>query len=143
MKTTEKQSIKDRLKQFIMLKNISIREFERQIGVAYGFISNMSNSTSPSKLSRISHCFPDLNIEWLMTGEGEILKNNDSDNISQNGHHNTATMNGDITQNYAQSTDIIHLALGHSNGDVTAVYIEYDNEEIDEANRQVIDCVTK
>ena len=39
--------------------------------------------------------------------------------------------------------DIIHLALGHSNGDVTAVYIEYDNEEIDEANRQVIDCVTK
>lgn len=39
--------------------------------------------------------------------------------------------------------DIIHLALGHSNGDVTAVYIEYDNEEIDEANRLVIDAIKK
>lgn len=39
--------------------------------------------------------------------------------------------------------DIIHLALGHSNGDVTAVYIDYDNLEIDKANRQVIDTVLK
>ncbi len=98
MKNTENQSIKERLREFIMFKNISIREFERQIGVAYGFLSNMSNSTSPKNFTKISHCYPELNIEWLMTGEGEMLRGQ-VQNIG--GHHNAATMNGDITQNYA------------------------------------------
>lgn len=41
MECAENQNVKDRLKQFIMFKNISTREFERQIGVSYGFIGNM------------------------------------------------------------------------------------------------------
>ena len=96
MNTNENQSIKERLKLFIMFKNISVREFERQIGVAYGFLANMLNSTSPEKLMRISKQFPELNIEWLMTGEGEMLRPNQVQNI--NGDHNTTTMNGDIQQ---------------------------------------------
>ena len=96
MNTNENQSIKERLKSFIMFKNISVREFERQIGVAYGFLANMLNSTSPEKLMRISKQFPELNIEWLMTGEGEMLRPNQVQNI--NGDHNTTTMNGNIQQ---------------------------------------------
>lgn len=34
--------------------------------------------------------------------------------------------------------DIIKLALGHSNNDVTGIYIEYDTDLIDEANEKVI-----
>ena len=34
--------------------------------------------------------------------------------------------------------NIIKLALGHSNNDVTAVYIDYDDELIDDANEKVI-----
>ena len=74
MDNTEKQGVKERIKQFIMFKNISTREFERQVGVSYGFIGNMSKSTSPEKITKISHCFPDLNIAWLLTGQGEMLK---------------------------------------------------------------------
>lgn len=74
MECAENQNVKDRLKQFIMFKNISTREFERQIGVSYGFIGNMSKSTSPDKVIKISHQFPELNMTWLLTGEGEMLR---------------------------------------------------------------------
>lgn len=74
MECAENQNVKDRLKQFIMFKNISTREFERQIGVSYGFIGNMSKSTSPDKVIKISHQYPELNMTWLLTGEGEMLR---------------------------------------------------------------------
>lgn len=97
MDNQENQTIKERLREFIMFKNISIREFERQIGVAYGFLSNMANSTSPKNFTKISRCYPELNLDWLLTGEGEMLRSESQvQNIS--GHHNATTMNGDIRQ---------------------------------------------
>ena len=39
--------------------------------------------------------------------------------------------------------DIIHNALGHSNNDVTAIYIQYDDDDIDNANRKVINYVLR
>ena len=37
--------------------------------------------------------------------------------------------------------DIIRAALGHSAQGVTGIYIEYDDDMIDEANRTVIDFI--
>lgn len=48
--------------------------------------------------------------------------------------HSWATIARKIGIDY----DIIKLALGHSNNDVTAVYIDYDDELIDDANEKVI-----
>ena len=48
--------------------------------------------------------------------------------------HSWATIARKIGIDY----DIIRLALGHSNNDVTAVYIDYDDELIDDANEKVI-----
>jgi site-specific recombinase XerD len=40
------------------------------------------------------------------------------------------------------SKDVISQALGHSNGvSVTDIYIEYDRDKVDEANRKVIDYI--
>ena len=42
------------------------------------------------------------------------------------------------------SKDVISLALGHSNGvKVTDIYIKYDWEKVDEANRKVIDYIKR
>lgn len=39
--------------------------------------------------------------------------------------------------------DVISLALGHSFGcDVTDIYIDFDRDKIDEANRKVIDYIS-
>ena len=74
MECLQNQTVKDRLKEFIMFKNISTREFERTIDAPYGFIGNMQKSTSQEKIMKISHCYPELNIVWLLTGEGEMLR---------------------------------------------------------------------
>jgi integrase len=47
-----------------------------------------------------------------------------------------------IAYNIGVSKDIISQALGHSNGvQVTDIYIQYDLEKVDEANRKVIDYI--
>lgn len=68
------QTVKERLKTFIDHKNMSVRAFEAACGLSYGFVGNMRNSMQPDKVTKITHCFPDLNPGWLMTGEGEMLK---------------------------------------------------------------------
>ncbi len=39
------------------------------------------------------------------------------------------------------SKDTIALALGHGDNDVTGIYLEYEMQEVDEANRKVLDWV--
>lgn len=47
-----------------------------------------------------------------------------------------------VAYNIGVSKDVISQALGHSNGvQVTDIYIEYDLEKVDEANRRVIDYI--
>lgn len=67
-------TVKERLKEFIEHKGISIRSFESTCGLSYGYVGNMRQSIQPDKVKRIAHCFPDLNTGWLLSGEGEMLK---------------------------------------------------------------------
>lgn len=69
-------SVKERLKLFLREYNISGVDFCESIGVSSGFISGMRKSIQPDKLINIMKSYPELNIEWLLTGEGEM------DNIS-------------------------------------------------------------
>lgn len=65
--------IKDRLREYLTLKNLSVREFERKCGLGNGVASRLGNTTSPSTLNKISTSC-DLNVDWLLTGEGEMLR---------------------------------------------------------------------
>ena len=65
--------IKERIKQYLSAKNLSVREFERRCHLGNGVVSKISQSTSPSTLNKIE-TFSDLNLNWLFTGEGEMIK---------------------------------------------------------------------
>lgn len=67
-------TVKERLVQYIKSKGLSNSEFCRRIGVSNAFISSMRRSMQPDKTESIALNFPDLNISWLLTGEGEMLK---------------------------------------------------------------------
>ena len=67
-------SVKQRIIDFIKHIGISQRAFEKAIGLSNGYINNISVSIGHDKLLRISQHFPELNTEWLMTGEGQMLK---------------------------------------------------------------------
>ena len=68
-------SVKERLIQFLNYKGISKSEFGRVIGVSNSFVSSMAKSIQPDKLKRITLNYPELNPEWLLTGEGEMIRN--------------------------------------------------------------------
>lgn len=73
MATLDNNSVKERLSAFIKSQNLSVRKFEIMCGLPNAFISNMKRSISPDRLITISNKFPQLNITWLMTGNGEML----------------------------------------------------------------------
>ncbi len=66
-------SVKQRLILFIKNKNISQSKFEKAVGLSNGFVNNISKGIGADKLQKILCVYPDLNQNWLLTGEGEML----------------------------------------------------------------------
>ena len=86
---------KRRILQFIEYKGIGITNFLKKTGIKRGFLDTdkLESSVSDMFLAKIIAVFPELNIEWLLTGEGEMLReegivqqalNNVSSTITQN-----------------------------------------------------------
>jgi len=66
-----------RIKQYIDLKGIKVSVFEREIGMSNGsFASQLKNDKTigVDKLEKILRVYTDINIAWLLTGKGNILK---------------------------------------------------------------------
>jgi len=66
--------IKERLKTFISYLNMGQARFERECGLANGYVNNIRQSITPEKLQKIALRYPELNTGWLMTGEGDMLR---------------------------------------------------------------------
>lgn len=71
-------SVKERLTEYLKSKKISKSAFGRDIGVSSAYIASIRKSIQPDKLQRIALKYPDLNTEWLLTGEGKMLKSESS-----------------------------------------------------------------
>ena len=67
-------ALKDRLLDIAKYKRLTIAEFERQAGLSNGYIKNFKGSIGSNKIEYILSSFPELNPSWLLTGEGEMLK---------------------------------------------------------------------
>lgn len=63
-----------RINEFILTLGITVSEFERMCNLSNGAVSKMGDNTRTSTIDKISKIFPSLNIVWLRTGEGEMLK---------------------------------------------------------------------
>lgn len=66
-------TVKERLIRFIKSIRFTQKEFCDSIGVCRSYVSTIRQSLAPEKLSAISAQYPELNIEWLLTGKGEML----------------------------------------------------------------------
>ena len=67
-------NVKERLKEFIKLEKMSVSDFEKSINTANGYVNSISKSIGVDKISTILENYPNINIEWLLTGNGEMLK---------------------------------------------------------------------
>lgn len=83
-------NLQDRLKLFLNEIQITMQSFEQQCGIGQGVGARLSEKSYATTFRRIENAFPQLNINWLKTGEGSMLntvpvidmsrKNSDGDN---------------------------------------------------------------
>ena len=67
-------TVKERLKEFIKFKGITMKSFEERCGLSTGYVTSMRKGFGERKLNNVLKAFPELNRDWLLFGEGEMLK---------------------------------------------------------------------
>lgn len=67
-------TIKERTKKFIDYKKITVSKFEELCDLSNGYIAAMRKGYGTEKLNNVLTAFPELNREWLLYGEGTMLK---------------------------------------------------------------------
>lgn len=65
--------MKDRVLQFIKYTGLNKSSFEKKVGLSNGAIDKMGENTRRNTLDKISNIFPELNIDWVLTGNGNML----------------------------------------------------------------------
>ena len=100
-------TVKDRIIHFIKSKGFTTLGFEKSIGVSSGYIKSISKSIQPDKLEIISDLYPELNIEWLLIGKGEMLKSEQPPTVSHSGNSTSYTGNfRDVNTRIGSGTSI-------------------------------------
>lgn len=84
-----KASMSQRLLEFILYKGFSVHKFSNIINVSNSYLNKAVRdniSIGSDKIMKIGETFPDLNIEWLLMGRGEMIKkeNKESATTSNN-----------------------------------------------------------
>lgn len=72
--------ILERLKEYIDYKKIAISAFEKSIGMSnasFGKSLKSGGAIGTDKLENILKIYNDINIHWLFSGEGNMIKTND------------------------------------------------------------------
>ena len=70
-------TIKDRIIEFIRAEGLSVRAFESAASMSNGAVSKMGDNTRRKILDQIASAYPHLNINWLLTGKGEMYEFNE------------------------------------------------------------------
>lgn len=89
------KNIKDRTIEFVKYKGITMKSFELKCGLSTGYVTSMRKGFGSDKLNNVLTAFPELNRDWLLYGEGEMIKGNvtqtshgdNSPNIAGNGNN--------------------------------------------------------
>lgn len=110
------ETVKERLISYLKSIPISQKAFCDKTGVSKGYITNMVSGFGHDVLFRIKSEFPDLSINWLLYGEGEML-NSQLPAVESGGKQ-------------IPFFDVEFETLGHSYGsNITGVYIQFKHEK--------------
>lgn len=98
-------TVKDRIQEYIDYKGISIYRLEASAGLSKGYWAK-TKSISADVVMKISRIYTDISTDWLLRGEGEMLRANDNDvpaiNYSRHGvpYYNVDFIGGfDLVEN--------------------------------------------
>ena len=67
-------TIQERLAAFLAELNIPAQSFERECKLGMSTASRLSEKSRHTTFAKISKAYPQLNMEWLKTGQGDMLR---------------------------------------------------------------------
>lgn len=65
--------MKKRLLDFLVYLDMGQNAFEKTVGLSIGSISGMTKGMRADNLAKIAKFYPELNLRWLLLGEGNML----------------------------------------------------------------------
>jgi phage repressor protein C with HTH and peptisase S24 domain len=68
-------TISGRLKKYVSFKGISQSDFGISVGRSAGWVNNAGKTLKFEQIELLKRKYPDLNVDWVITGEGEMLEN--------------------------------------------------------------------
>lgn len=124
-------TVKERLIAFLAFKHISKAEFSRMIGVSQAYVTSMRGSMSPDKIHNTALCFPELNIEWLMTGKGEMIRNG-APGVVISGNNRLSNSTIDNRHYYSNSPDVLRAQI-----DILEERIKEKDAQLEKKDEQI------
>lgn len=129
-------AVKSRLEQFIKAMNLSTRSFERSINASVGFVRNIRQSISPDKQSDILKVYPNLNMTWLLLGEGCMLR---EDSAVKNTSYNLSELPKETTKKDPQSKIVPLIPISAQGGSLNDFSISVMNYECEKVVSPMMD----
>lgn len=74
---------KDRLMEFISHLGLSVLRFEKEAQLPNATVRNIKTSLKEPNIDKIKKRYPELNVEWLKTGDGEMINEGDVTSTSE------------------------------------------------------------
>jgi len=71
----------DRILKIIQFRGINKSKFYKETGLSNGFLDKVKD-VGVSKIEDILKSYPEINPNWLVTGKGEMLLENEEDRTS-------------------------------------------------------------
>jgi hypothetical protein len=125
--------MKERLIEFLKTINLGQRKFEENCGLSNGFVDKVGDAIREKNLQKISNVYPELNIDWLKTGAGEMLKNVNINEVNGNGNTSVAGNGNQVTSNISE---MIELQKGYQK------MIETGQSQLSESQSQINRLIT-
>ena len=133
--------IKERIIQFIDLKGVTKEHFYNKIGMTSANFRGKAKETpiNSTALENILSEFPDLNLDWLITGKGEMTKMSTqivkNEGTTNNQNNINAPVEGNITIPQNEMYNIIEIQRELNN------IIKTSQEQLSESQKQVSDLI--
>lgn len=129
-------TVKERLVMFIKNRGLSQKRFEAMVGLSNGYVNNISKGLGASKMAEISLRFPELNQQWLLTGEGDMLIPSEE---HIHGENNMAISKMENTTDceeaeVMESFPILPEVVAESRDTNIEAYIEENSSELERVN---------
>ena len=127
----EKSLIKQNILLYLAKKNISPYEFYKKSGVTRGILQQ-NNGISEDNIARFLAYAPDVNVEWLITGNGDIFR------VMQENKQEKSLYNDSLTNNTPKLADDPNIGKPYYDVDFVGGFTEVFNSQVSVPDTNIV-----